>query len=106
MDDAARIETLKSYLRRKYAADLVGLKALADTAVENATDPVTITGQTFEGGGHSGQITFEPMAYLAAVEAVIMELDPTAPLPGPDRTYVRFLHPTTPDPRFPGGGFC
>lgn len=103
MDDADRIEAYKNRLRRKYAGDLVGLKALADE-VDNdgATDPTILTGQNFEGGGHTSQVAFDPMAKLAAIEAVIAEMDPTAPLPAPDRTYARFPAPGA-DSRFCNG---
>ena len=98
MDDAARIEVVKQYLRRKYTGGttdgLKMLKSLADDVFNAATDPVTLTGQSFDGGSHSGQITFEKMAYLSAIEAVISELDTsTAALPPPpDRAYARFQH--------------
>ncbi len=85
MDDAANIAVAMQYLRRKYttagvaaAADLVRLRQLADTVVENgAFDAVTITGQGFEGGQANGQLVFPPMAYLAAIESLLLELDPT-----------------------------
>lgn len=76
MDDAAKLEVAKQYLRRKYAADVPGLKTLADRIAESAFRAVTITGQTFEGGSAQGQITFDKLAYLGAVEALIAELDP------------------------------
>lgn len=81
MDDASRIATVKQYLRRKYAGDVNGLKALANQVAESAVAAVTITGQTFEGGSAQGTVTFEKLAYLAAVEAVILELDSDAPRP-------------------------
>jgi hypothetical protein len=95
MDDASRIETAKRYLRRKYATDLLGLRALADSVAECATDAVTLTGQSFEGGSHSGAVTFEPMAYLTAIEDVLAELDDTVPPPPPDRAYARFAPTAT-----------
>ena len=76
MDDAAKLETVKQYLRRKYATNVEGLKTLADRIAESAVKSVTITGQTFEGGSAQGQITFEKLAYLSAVEQLILELDP------------------------------
>ncbi|MBC7366753.1 MAG: hypothetical protein H7343_08055 [Undibacterium sp.] len=88
MDDASRIATATQYLRRKYAGDLIGLKRLADTIATNgAFESVTITGQGFEGGQASGALTFEPMAYLGAVEALILELDPTGTPGGPAPTH-------------------
>ena len=88
MDDAARIATATRYLRRRYAGDANGLRKLADTVVTNgAFEHVQITGQGFEGGQASGQLVFEPLAYLAAIEALILELDPaSAPaVPSPSR---------------------
>lgn len=88
MDDHARIETVKQYLRRTYASNVDGLKLLAENLVRNggATDAVTITGQSFEGGQAQGQLTFEPLAYLGAIESLILELDPTYTPSAPSRT--------------------
>lgn len=90
MEDAERIATLKRYLRRTYAANVPGLKSLAASVAERATKAVTITGQTFEGGSAQGTVTFEPMAYLAAIEDVIAELDDSAPLAAPNSALIRF----------------
>ena len=76
MTSAEKISTAKSYLRRKYKDDVPGLKALADQVATGAFEAVTITGNAYEGGNAQGAITFEPMEYLAGVEAVIRELDP------------------------------
>lgn len=76
MDDSAKLEIAKQYLRRKYLNDLAGLKTLADRIAEGAFAAVTITGQTFEGGSAQGTVTFEKLAYLGAVEQIIAELDP------------------------------
>ena len=85
MDDAARIATATRYLRRKYTGDVNGLRRLADTVATTggAFESVTITGQGFEGGQASGALTFEPLAYLAAIEALIIELDPDNTPAGP-----------------------
>ena len=79
MSPADRISVAKRYLRRKYANDLEGLKTLAETVAGSAFSTVTITGNAFEGGSANGQITFEPLEYLGAVEDLIAELDPEAP---------------------------
>lgn len=81
MTSAERILTAKKYLRRKYATDLPGLKALAESVAEGAFEAVTLTGNGYEGGNAQGQITFEPMEYLGAVEDIIAELDEDAPAP-------------------------
>ena len=94
MDDADRIDAYKTYLRRKYAEDLPGLKTLADELIANgALDEVTITSNSFEGGSAQGQVAFDPMAKLKAVEEIIAELDDDAPLPAPDRAFARFSCP-------------
>lgn len=97
MDDAERIEQVKRYLRRTYAANVQGLRALADRIFESggATDSVTITGHSFEGGSANGQITFEPLAYLKAVNEVLAELDDDEPLETPNVASVRFTATTS-----------
>lgn len=69
------------FLRRKYAADLPGLKALAEKVAGSSFKAVTITGNSFEGGSAQGVITFEPLEYLGACEEILLELDPDAPAP-------------------------
>ncbi len=81
MTSADRISAAKRYLRRKYATNLAGLKTLADTVAGGAFESVTITGSGYEGGNDTGQITFEPMEYLAALEEIIAEMDSTVPQP-------------------------
>lgn len=76
MDDDARIATVMQYLRRKYENNVAGLKALAESIATTGLEAVTITGHAAEGASVQGQLTFEPLAYLAAVEAMILELDP------------------------------
>ena len=90
MNDADRIETLKRYLRRTYASNATGLKALAERIATSATSAVTITGHSFEGTQANGSITFEPMAYLAAVEDIIAEIDPASSPTAPNFAYARF----------------
>lgn len=93
MDDHARIETAKRYLRRTFAENVNGLKALADQlwTTGGAVNAVTITGHAFTDGSAQGQLTFEPMAYLTAVEEMIAELDPdNTPAERPNVTHARF----------------
>lgn len=86
MDDTARIEIAKRWLRRKFAADVLGLGNLVDDIAAGAFRTVTITGHEFNGGQASGEITFEKMAYLGAAMDVLKELDdesePAAPIRG------------------------
>lgn len=77
--DYALLATLKQYLRRRYAADLVGLRRLADETFADATETVTLTSSGAEGGSHSGQITCPKGLLLQAVEEVLQELDSTVP---------------------------
>lgn len=84
MTSAERILAAKKYLRRKYVEDVAGLKALAETIASGAFEFVTITGNSYEGGSANGQISFEPLEYLSAIEDIIAELDPDGvPAPAP-----------------------
>lgn len=71
--DRSKVEYAKKYLRRKYAGNNAGLATLADEVFAEATDTVTLTGTSFEGGSGSGQITFEKALLGAAVEEVLEE---------------------------------
>jgi len=93
MTSTEQILVAKKYLRRKYANDATGLRLLADTIATGAFEAVTITGNSYEGGSASGQITFEPLAYLSAVEDVIAEIDPdNVPAPAPMVMESTFCH--------------
>jgi hypothetical protein len=70
---------LRSYLRRRYATDLTGLRRLADETFVAATDTVTLTSLSAEGGSHAGSITCPKGLLLLVIEDLIAELDPTAP---------------------------
>lgn len=77
-DSAENISTAKLYLRRKYATNLTGLKQLAEKIADEALgDAVTLTGQSFEGGSHTGQLVFPRIDYLRAIEETIRFLDTT-----------------------------
>lgn len=90
MTSADRIQAAKRYLRRKYASNVDGLKALADKVAEGAFESVTITGSGYEGGSDSGMITFEPLEYIAALEDIISELDSESPQPATMRVESDF----------------
>jgi hypothetical protein len=81
MDAAANIQTAKLYLRRTYAANVAGLKTLANTIAADAFEAVTLTGQSFEGSSHTGQLVFARIDYLRACEELILELDTALPRP-------------------------
>lgn len=91
MDSASNLATAKQYLRRKFSDNLPALKALADqVAGEALGESVTLTGQTFEGGSHTGVLTFPRMDYLRAIESLIAELDPTVPVAPPRVVFADF----------------
>lgn len=77
--DYALLPTLKQYLRRTYASDLVGLRRLADETFRDATETVTLTSLSAEGGSQSGQVSCPKGLLLQAIEEVLQELDPTIP---------------------------
>lgn len=72
---------LQQYLRRTYASNLNGLRVLAEQTFAQATEAVTITQQSFEGGASTGTITCPRAVLLQAIEDVLLELDDTAPRP-------------------------
>jgi len=80
VDDASKIETIKQYLRVKHgtgATAIAILRQLMDQLAGEATDSVTLTGGTFEGGQHTGQVNFPKIMYLQCVLSRLSELDPT-----------------------------
>lgn len=86
-----QIQTAKRYLRRKYPVDqLPQLKTLADTTFAEATDTVTLTSNSFEGGSASGEITFDKTVLLTAIEELIAEVDPTAPEEAPSSVLLDY----------------
>ena len=92
MDVASAAYTAyKQYLRRTYASDVPGLRALAEQLVKELSDTVTITSQSFEGGSHSGQITMPPGLKLQAVEELIAELDAAGTVPRAPRSSVVYF---------------
>lgn len=89
MTDAAKIAYVKSYLRR--TATLLQLRAIADQVFACATETVTLTANSFEGGASSGQVTFEKALLGTAVEELIREMDPAvAAAEGPPDRYLDF----------------
>jgi hypothetical protein len=57
------------------------LKALAESTFNSATDPVTITSGSFEGGQGQGQITFEKAILGVAIAELIDATDPGYRMP-------------------------
>lgn len=77
MDEAARIETYKEWLRVKYTGDPSGLRRyVRELGDGSASESVVITSHNFTDGGAAGQLVLEPMVKLAAALAVLRELDP------------------------------
>lgn len=93
MTDADKKNALRAYLRRKYARDVPGLRALSDELVlKGALDPVTITSLSAEGGSGTGVLTSDPLLLLGVIEEVLTEIDPEAPQPlALDTAIVRFV---------------
>lgn len=87
----AAYSAYKQYLRRTFATNVPGLRALADQFAAELADSVTITSQAFEGGSHSGQITMPPSLRLKAVEEIIVELDTAGTAPRPTTQSVAYL---------------
>ncbi|MDP1580720.1 MAG: hypothetical protein Q8M02_10595 [Candidatus Didemnitutus sp.] len=90
MADFNQLGTLKQYLRMKYRADIVGLKRFADEIFCEATDTITLTGQSFEGGSHTGVINCPRGLLLQAIMETIAELDPTVAPPAPNSVVCVF----------------
>lgn len=85
MDEAAKIETFKEWLRVKYARDVTGLRRYVQELGDgSAADSVVITSHTFLDGSAAGQLVLEPLVKLRAALDVLRELDPdNAPSPAP-----------------------
>lgn len=91
MDSAAKIETLKQGLRIEYTGDPAGLRALWKKVFSQSTEFVEITGNAYEGGSATGTHILHRLEYLAAVQAILAELDPTGtPVAPPTSTFADF----------------
>lgn len=91
MDSGAKINTIKQGLRMKYRTDLTGLRRLWETVFAGSTEFVEITGTSFEGGSANGVQVLDRLEYLAAVQAILLELDPdTTPAPPAGNAYANF----------------
>jgi hypothetical protein len=82
-------EAVLAYLRDKYwdadeeEWDVAELRTMRDTAFAAATRTVTITSTSTEAGGAgAGEITFDKMTLVAALNDLIAEADPSS-LPPP-----------------------
>jgi hypothetical protein len=83
-NDRFKIDYAKSVLRRMYPADqLDALKTYSLQVFAEATDSITVRSVNSEGGGVSGEITFEKVLLGQAIEELIQELDPTYQPPPP-----------------------
>ena len=99
MNQALQHSAVLQYLRRTYFVsgttwNVAALKALADTAFATATNEVAITGTSSEtGGAASAVVKFDKALLLAAIEELLLEVDPdntpAAPPSGftPDFSY-------------------
>jgi hypothetical protein len=68
--DHQKISGIKSYLRYKSVEEL---QALADSIFASATEEVTITGSSADGGSADGEVTLPKWLYLEAVMDVRKE---------------------------------
>jgi hypothetical protein len=63
--------------------NLAELRTLADSTFESATDTITLTSSSSEGGQASGVVTFEKVILGQALEKILAEFDPDyTPPPG------------------------
>jgi hypothetical protein len=100
VQQADAYSTIYAYLRRTHYRsltedwDYAALTALATTLFASATKEVTITGTSSEAGGAaSGQMKFDKMVYLQAVEALIAaECADELPPEDPQSTITNFGH--------------
>lgn len=87
-------EAVLAYLRDKYWAadaeewDVADLRTLRDTAFPVATRTVTITSTSTEAGGAgAGEVTFDKMTLVAALNDLIAEADPVSQPPARGRGF-------------------
>lgn len=76
-DDHSLKNAIRRYLRRTQTLD--GLKALATQTFAQATETVTLTSLSAEGGAQAGQITCPKGLLLDVLEELIEQLDSTVP---------------------------
>lgn len=76
---ALNLSTARDFLRRRFATDLAGLSAEIERVGAMAMNTrLNLTGQSFEGGSHNGEVAFTQMEYLRALIDVESELNPDA----------------------------
>lgn len=87
-------ETVLAYLREEYwdaeeeEWDVDALRALRTTAFAAATRTVTITStSTQAGGAAAGEVTFDKMTLVAALNELIAEADPASQPPPRGRGF-------------------
>lgn len=73
--DFEKISGVKNYLARTKSVE--ELKAIADSVFTAATEEVTITGTSADGGSANGEITFPKWLYLKVLEELIGANDDT-----------------------------
>lgn len=94
MNQALQHSAVLQYLRRKYFVsgttwDVASLKALADTAFSTSTEEVVITSTSSEAAGAaSGAVRFDKAILLAAIEELLLEVDPDNTPAPPAAGYV------------------
>lgn len=91
MTENEKFDYAYRYLWRKYkprgAEGVSELKTLADEVFAEASETVTITGTSYEGGSANGSITFDKAILGRAIEKLLEALDPDY-LPPPAATGI------------------
>lgn len=94
MSDDLKLSACLQYLRRTYYLpatqlwNVPALRAIATKAYEEASEQVTIISSGSELGSTTGQITFDKWLLIAAVEQLLLEVDPTNTPAPPPRGYL------------------
>jgi hypothetical protein len=89
----ANVEVWKRRFRRKFAANLSGLQSLADEIAADASESVTFTTTSLEGGNAAGVITGNKMEMLAAAEELISEMDAAGAASAAGSAPLRVIYP-------------
>ena len=94
MSDDLKLSACLQYLRRTYYLpatqlwDLPKLKAIATAAYAEASEQVTIVATASDLGSTTGQVTFDKWLLIAAVEQLLLEVDPDNTPAPPSRGYI------------------
>lgn len=94
---ADQFSAVYNYLRRRHynatteTWDVAGLQKIADDAFAAGTRTVTITSSSSDAGGAaSGEMSFDKLTLLNAVNALLAEADPDNTPPAVSQTVARY----------------